>query len=59
MDIDWSIQFIKISDILFAKWTILTGILSIVIVVSPQPTSVKIVQKINYMCINFEIEFLM
>ena len=54
---DGSIQFIKISDILCMKSMILTGIFRIVAIVSPQQTSIKIVQNNNYIWINFDIEF--
>ena len=37
---------------------ILTGIFRIIHIASPQPTSVKIVQKFNYIQINFDIPFL-
>ena len=59
--IQWldNIQFIKISIISWPKLIILTGIFRITRLVSPQLTSVKIVQKINYIRINFGIEFLM
>ena len=57
--ITWWHSIIKISDILWTKLMILTGIFRITVIVWTQPISVKIVQKINYISINFAIEFLM
>ena len=58
MNDSW-VQFIEISIILWTKlmiWYIES--FRIIILVSPQPTSVKIVQKIDYIWINFDIGFL-
>ena len=57
-NIDWWIQFIEISNIIWTKLMILIGIFRIIVLVSPQSISVKIVQKINYIWINFDIGFL-
>ena len=50
-------QFIKISIISCTKFMILIGIFSNFLTVSSQPKTIKIVQKINDISINFDIEF--